>query len=75
MWDDHAEFLSIYVKKANDEPWTSEDHLILAIDSNSGGGNNTMDIAPGIRFQRPVDFAIRYGSVTYEGSGRRSASG
>ena len=52
--------LSVYVKKANNEPWTSEDHFILAFDSSSAGGSTTMDIAPGITFQRPVEYAIRY---------------
>jgi len=48
------------VQKASGAPWTAEDHFILAFDANSLGGTHTADLAPGIRFAHPVEYALRY---------------
>ena len=56
----HADFLTIMLQKTSSDPWTPEDHLIIAFDANSLGGTRTANLAPGVQFARPVEYALRY---------------
>ena len=52
-------YVKVLVEKSNGEPWTSEDHLLLAFDSNPATGTRMLDMAPGVRFNRPVEYVLR----------------
>jgi len=49
----------VYLEKADGEPWTAEDHFVLAFDANNAGGSRLMSIAPGIQFANPVEYALQ----------------
>jgi len=61
-----ADYLSLLLVKADGQPWTAEDHLLIGFDSDSTGGSHTGDIFPGVRFAQPADRLLRYLNGTME---------
>ena len=63
------------LQKASSDPWTPEDHLIIAFDSNSLGGTRTANLAPGVQFAQPVEYALRYVFPPLHAAGQRWTNG
>ena len=59
-----TDFLLVLLAKADGTSWTSEDHFILAFDSNRFAGSRIVDLAPGVEFARPVDYLLRCAVVS-----------
>jgi hypothetical protein len=54
------------LQKADGTAWTDEDHFVLGFDANGAGGTHLADIAPGLRFERAVEFVFRYAPLLDE---------